>query len=40
MLVHEILNLQDKTKRIDDLILYVCLKRLRTSLGISGHNFS
>ena len=37
MLAHEILNLQDKTKRIDELILYVCLKRLRKSLMISGH---
>ena len=39
MLVHETLNLQDKTKHIDDLILYVCLKRLRKCLGISGHIF-
>ena len=39
MLAHEILNLQDRINRIDELFLYVCLNRLRKSLVISGHSF-
>ena len=36
---HEIRNLQDEIKCIDELILYVCLKRLHESLVIGVHFF-